>query len=139
MTGLAHVRIENIDLLKSFIAQLGVAKDSFRYFNKRGVDAINNHLVTILYLKDDLPIGYGHLDKFDNEVWLGIAILSQFQGKGIGHQIMDYLIKTAKEIGLQSIALTVDHLNTGAISLYLKKGFKEEQIFDSYTKYRLII
>lgn len=137
MSEFISVNHSNIDLLHKFIGNLGEAAISFRYFSKRGVEAIDNHLLTILYLENNVPIGYGHLDKSDGEVWLGIAIIPSFQGKGIGNQIMDYLLKTAQSLSLKTIALTVDNSNINAIELYLKKGFVELQKFEKYTKYIL--
>jgi ribosomal protein S18 acetylase RimI-like enzyme len=137
MNDLIKVNNDNIYLLNDFIDNLGEAAISFRYYNKRGVEAIQNHLITILYIVDEKPAGYGHLDNFESEVWLGIAVVPAFQGKGIGYIIMDYLIKTANELKLNSIALTVDNQNVTAIDLYLKKGFKVEKRFETYTKYRL--
>jgi ribosomal protein S18 acetylase RimI-like enzyme len=137
MNRMIKVNQGNTDLLQNFILHLGNASNSFRYFSKRGIEAIDNHLITLLYLHDEAPVGYGHLDKFDNEIWLGIAIIPEFQGKGISHQIMDQLILNAKEFQLESIALTVDNDNFTAIELYLKKGFVEEKKLETYTKYRL--
>jgi ribosomal protein S18 acetylase RimI-like enzyme len=139
MNNLIEVNDDHIHELTSFIAALGEASGSFRYFNKRGVEAIKNHIITLLFFDHKIPVGYGHLDKFDNEVWLGIAIIPSHQGKGIGNIIMDALLKAAKDHQLESIALTVDNDNLNAINLYLKKGFKEEKVFDNYTKYRLYL
>jgi ribosomal protein S18 acetylase RimI-like enzyme len=139
MKDIVKVNNDNIYLLNDFIDNLGEAAVSFRYYSKRGVEAIQNHLITMLYMVDEKPVGYGHLDFFENEVWLGIAVLPAYQGKGIGYIIMDYLIKTAHELKLNSIALTVDNQNESAVALYLKKGFEPEKKFDTYTKYRLSI
>ena len=127
----------NADLLHRFIQNLGEASNSFRYFNKRGIEALNNHLLTVLYIENESPVAYGHLDKSDNEVWLGIAVIPEFQGKGISHQIMDVLITAAIDLQLESISLTVDNVNKKAIELYLKKGFIEEKKLETFTKFRL--
>ena len=137
MNRILKVNQNHKDLLQNFILHLGNASNSFRYFSKRGIEAIDNHLITLLYLHDEKPVGYGHLDKFENEIWLGIALVPEFQGQGISHQIMDYLILHAKELKLESIALTVDNDNYTAIELYLKKGFVAEAKFETFTKFRL--
>lgn len=57
---------------------------------------------------------------------LGIGILPEFRGKGIGRQLMRATIEKAKQRGLTRIELTVREQNKNAIELYKKLGFEIE-------------
>lgn len=56
---------------------------------------------------------------------IGIALFQKFTGQGIGAIMMQRLIETAKEAGLEQCELTVVSTNARAISLYQKLGFRE--------------
>lgn len=116
---------ENINLLQNFINELKNSEKHFRYFNSRDISIIQNHLLTILLIdgEENYPIGYGHLDKDGDDLWLGICILSEYQGKGLGKKIMNYLIDFAQQKNVSQIKLTVDNDNILAIKLYEKLGF----------------
>jgi len=122
-----EVNKNNISLLKNFTNNK--LPNSFRYFNKRPINIIENHILTILLLNNNIPIGYGHIDFEDNKYWLGICILEEYQGKGNGKKIMDYLLNNKK---IDKIYLTVDKNNINAIKLYKKYNFNIIEEFDTY-------
>ena len=55
----------------------------------------------------------------------GIAILDGYRGVGIGERMMRAVIGQAQRIGIQVIELDVFSINTAAIHLYEKMGFKK--------------
>lgn len=57
---------------------------------------------------------------------LGINIIGDFRGIGIGKAMMDYMIGWAKEKGYEKVTLSVFSTNQRAINLYKKFGFKIE-------------
>lgn len=57
---------------------------------------------------------------------LGITIISEYWGMGIGRKLMETGIKWAKENGITRVELKVDTTNYRALSLYLKLGFEVE-------------
>jgi len=132
------VNEENIYLLKAFIVNMGDASKSFRYFNNRRIEVINNHLVTLLLLENELPVAYGHLDSEKDTVWLGICVIPAFSGKGYGNEMMKALIVAAKPLKLNSIFLTVDKENKMAIRLYEKFNFQRIGERDNLYKYQLV-
>lgn len=134
---IVSIKKENIHLLKTFIEHIGIAGETFRYFNKRSVEVINNHLITLVLLENDIPVGYGHLEPENDIFWLGICVLPAFSGKGYGKNMMNALIERAKELKLTSITLTVDRQNTVAIKLYEQFNFKIETVHKNYYKYVL--
>ena len=105
---------------------------TFRYFNKRTIDVVDNHIITILLLVNNLPIGYAHIDFEDNKHWFGICILDNYQGKGYGKKIMEYIFNHEKIKNIDNIYLTVDKINTIAIYLYIKFNFKIIEEKESY-------
>lgn len=110
--------LKDIELLKLFISSMGNSVDSFRYYKSRPISVIENHLVTVILLVDNLPVGYGHLDKDGNNIWLGIAISQDYTGKGYGKMLMSYLVSKADVSGIKEVKLSVDKSNVKAIKLY---------------------
>jgi ribosomal protein S18 acetylase RimI-like enzyme len=91
----------------------------FRYFKNRNLECLKNHLSTFLFLEEEKTIGYGHLDREGDNVWLGIMVDKNYQGRGIGKKIMLFLIGFYDG----DIKLSVDKENTKAFDLYIKVGF----------------
>lgn len=136
---LVKVGKNNVQLLEQLIGGLGTAADSFRYFNTRTTDVIENHLVTLLLLDKNKPVAYGHLDPENDIVWLGICVLPEYQGKGYGKYMMMELLKAAKELAVSNISLTVDNINLAAIRMYGQFNFIKEKEFDTHSRYCLAI
>ena len=57
---------------------------------------------------------------------LGIGVLAQYRGQGIGKALMNSAINKAQSKGLTRIELTVREHNKPAIALYEKLGFRIE-------------
>lgn len=58
---------------------------------------------------------------------LGIAVLKQFWGIGVGNFLMDYLFRWVNSNGIiNKVDLSVREDNINAINLYMKWGFKIE-------------
>ena len=115
--------------LKSFISNCGKSREMFSYFEKRSLDILENHLLTLLLFKDSNSIGYGHLDKEAETVWLGICIIEKELSKGYGKIIMKELLDFADQNKI-NINLSVMKNNTIAYNLYKKFGFKKTKVDD---------
>jgi ribosomal protein S18 acetylase RimI-like enzyme len=57
---------------------------------------------------------------------LGMGLLPQFRGRGIGTKLIQSALAAARAFGLHRVELTVREHNTGAIELYKKIGFMIE-------------
>jgi len=57
---------------------------------------------------------------------LGMGVVREFRGQGIGRRLLDATINRARAIGLEKIELSVYASNRPAIALYKKCGFFEE-------------
>lgn len=101
----------------------------------------------IAFNEDNLPVGaawyrlftenqkgYGYVD--DTTPELGIALINEARGKGIGTLLMERLFKIASRDGYTSLSLSVDPNNTQAVQLYKKLGF--EQCGSSGTSWTMV-
>jgi len=109
--------------LKFFIENEMIQNEHFRYFNKRSIKALNNHLVTLIIKIKNINVGYAHLDFELDKVWLGIYISKQKRGQGFGKVLMSLIIEEAKKLEIKKIFLSVDKSNTKAINLYEQFNF----------------
>jgi len=121
---IVKVNSNNIELLKNFIAELGDSNLTFRYYQNRAITAIENHIITILLIKNKKAIGYGHLDKEVDNIWLGLAILPNEKNKGYGNLLMIKLLKYALENNISKVKVSVDKDNLAIINLIKKHGFQ---------------
>jgi ribosomal protein S18 acetylase RimI-like enzyme len=124
MEKIISINKNNTNLIDEFIKNAGDSLSSFRYFEKRSISFIENHLYTCVLLFEGVSVGYGHLDYENKIVWLGIALAQDYTGKGFGKKIMLHLINFAEENNIKKIRLSVDLLNFNAINLYKNTDFK---------------
>ena len=150
-----QVTYPDVEQLRQFLEHAGTSLKSFRYFQKRPLEVIKNHLCTFLLLDEETPVAYGHLDVTDEQtiasncdskekgfttektIWLGIAVADGYKGKGLGLLMMNQLISFAKLHGVKKIRLSVDNDNEAAIALYEKLGFRRQERKETFTFYNL--
>jgi ribosomal protein S18 acetylase RimI-like enzyme len=132
MNNIIEITENNNYLLNEFLNNS--IPGTFRYFNKRSVNVISNHLITLILIDNNLPVGYAHIDYDDNKYWFGICILENYQGKGYGKKLMEYIFNHKKITNIDKIYLTVDKINDIAINLYKKYNFNIIEENDSYIK-----
>jgi perosamine synthetase len=120
-----QITSSNVALLDAFIRQ--PLPNTFRYFQKRDSKyCLDNHTLTLVGTYNEIPICYGHID----DRWIGICVLPEYQSKGYGKQIMEFLLKYSKLESIHPLRLTVDKTNERALQMYKKNGFSiktEEQ------------
>ncbi len=120
---------DNLHLLKEFIASLGEAGKTFRYFDTRDLTVLKNHLATLLFVGEDgKALAYGHLDKAGEKVWLGIAVLPFAQGKSLGIRMMDVLLQEAERRNITIVYASADEKNEPIKNVLRKFGFTLEEI-----------
>lgn len=64
-----------------------------------------------------------HRPVYEHSGVLGIGVIAEYRGKGIGEALIRTAINQAKSRGLTRIELTVNENNSSAIALYKKLGF----------------
>jgi len=121
MVHIVEINEDNIVHLKKFL--INVLPSTFRYFNTRNIDVIKNHIITIILLDNEIPIGYAHID-YEHKYWFGICVLEEYHGMGYGNLLMDYIFNNEKIKSLNEIHLCVDKININAINLYKKFNFQ---------------
>jgi [ribosomal protein S18]-alanine N-acetyltransferase len=73
-------------------------------------------------LFDDTNKTYGFVDP--QTPLLGMALLPEYRGKGIGTVLLEKILTVAKELGFEQVSLSVDPDNP-ALRLYERVGFKK--------------
>lgn len=136
---IVKVDLSNLFLINDFLKNAGDSLSGFRYFNTRSLDVINNHLITYVISVDSNIIGYGHLDKDGETIWLGIAVAEAYKGKGYGRVMMNHLIDFAKAKSITSIDLSVDADNIKAQHLYQSFGFVCYDVKNNTYYYKLFL
>lgn len=114
----------NKDLVLKFHEAAGASLETFRYFDSRSFEVIENHLVTYVMVMKNAVIGYGHLDIEDDKVWLGVCIIEGHTGTGYGRKMMEALISKARRSSVEEINLSVDKENNPAVTMYGMLGFE---------------
>jgi GNAT superfamily N-acetyltransferase len=103
---------------------------TFRYFNnKTSEQIIKNHYKTVLYIDNNIPVGYAHIDYdiVNDKYWFGMCVISSHQKKGIGKKLIEIILEYYTNSNIDVLYLTVDKENTIAYNLYLKNGFKTQR------------
>lgn len=86
--------------------------------------AENNEDAAFIALDGERVAAYWFLWWFNTDFpVLGIGILDEYHGQGLGSMLMDHLIKLARESGCRAIELTTALDNKAGKALYEKKGF----------------
>ena len=65
---------------------------------------------------------------------MGMGLIPDFRGQGIGTKLLTEALKHAKKIGLEKVELQVNIANAAAIALYKKLGFEQEGIIKKFRK-----
>lgn len=119
-----RVSAESTHLVRSFLSRAGRSLETFRYFATRPLSVVGNHLCTWVIESDGQVEAYGHLDREDGVIWLGIAVTDHARGRGYGRMMMQRLMESASALGIQTLRLSVDDRNEPAIRLYERFGFR---------------
>lgn len=125
------------ELLKRFLQDAGKSLMSFRYYDSRPYRIMENHEITSFLVNaknENLVFGYGHIEKENGIIWLGIAVAEPYLGKGFGKKMLLHLLQHCSDNKLTPIHLTVDEANETAIRLYEKHGFREVKVLSNGVK-----
>ncbi len=90
-------------------------------------------------IHNDQVVGWCDVFPLDNprqkhRGYLGMGLLPEYRGKGLGTQLMTAVLAHAKKSGLEKVELHVYTTNIAAIALYKRCGFEEEGIIRKYRK-----
>jgi RimJ/RimL family protein N-acetyltransferase len=65
-------------------------------------------------------------DGFRHNALVGMGLLQEYRGRGLGVRLLQQLVEGGRRAGLQRLELAVYASNTAAIALYEKSGFVRE-------------
>ena len=93
----------------------------------------------IIAYDDETAIGYAltRIRSAKSETWQGneklaeletLVVLPEYQGQGIGQQLVDEVVREVKEMGYAQLGLTVIASNAGSMAFYEKNGFVSREI-----------
>jgi len=133
------VKTKDTNSIEKFLGGAGKSLETFRYFETRPIEIINNHLITLIGLVDKNICAYGHLEQEGGRVWLGVCVQYSSRGNGYGSEMMGALLDHAARMCIDCIWLTVDTNNLTAIHLYEKLGFVCNKVSDTKNFYKLEI
>lgn len=133
------IESHNIGLLREFLEIAGSSLTKFRYFDTRPISVIKNHMITLILISQGKAVAYGHLDKEDGIVWLGMMVAENNTGSGFGKMMLARLLHMAHTNHVKSIQLTADNDNVAAINLYSSHGFKVLSRGETISYYKLRI
>ena len=63
---------------------------------------------------------------------LSLGVLSDYRGMGVGTQLLNAGIDALASVQIESVHLTVEPENTGAVELYKRHGFENADLVDNY-------
>lgn len=94
---------------------------------------IENSYAQYIALVDDAVVGWADILPYQSEITshvglLGMGVISEFRGKGIGKKILKETISEARGVNIKRIELEVFAKNSTAIALYRQVGFEHEGI-----------
>lgn len=89
----------------------------------------------------DLVYDYGEYTETNIKVYLSrLIVKKEYRNKGIGQELLKYMIALCKEKGYQQITVGVDTDNINAVHIYKKHGFKTyETATDEYGEFYKMI
>jgi mycothiol synthase len=109
-------------------------------------DSVKVDEASDFYIKDgmlmlwngDTPVGIVTVgkDPYEGVVEIGpIAIIPEFQGMGLGRNLLRAALKIGEAAGFTTAVLSVNGENKRAADLYLSEGFQKESLMICYSKY----
>lgn len=103
------------------------------------VDGLDFSALHILGEIDGEPVAAGRI-RFLGEMakFERLAIRKSFRGKGFGDQLLQFMMKTVKDLGYSKIKL---HAQTQALDFYIKNGFepKGDKFYEADIEHLLMV
>jgi ribosomal protein S18 acetylase RimI-like enzyme len=95
------------------------------------VEDMERGVIRFIALDDSKVVGWCHIrpdrwEGFTHAGWLGMGVLKEYRGQGIGSALLYQVLAEARNRGLERVELSVFASNLGAIHLYEKFNFQTE-------------
>jgi ribosomal protein S18 acetylase RimI-like enzyme len=95
------------------------------------VEDLERGVIRLIALDDSKVVGWCHIrpdrwEGFTHAGWLGMGVLREYRGQGIGSALLYQTLAEARNRGLERVELSVFASNLAAIHLYQKFNFEME-------------
>ncbi|WP_455142979.1 GNAT family N-acetyltransferase [Candidatus Hodarchaeum mangrovi] len=130
---LEFISILSVSEMDNVVTEAWQGKFNWKSWFRDIAEAIEDQFQRVfIILIDELSIGYLWLNEEPEILWItGFVIGEKWQHKGVGKEIMDYLIEESKKANKRGIELGVQRNNLKALNFYKKLGFRPYE----YLKY----
>jgi RimJ/RimL family protein N-acetyltransferase len=108
-----------------------VTRSEERGYLAHQMEAIRKgHTVSVVAEVNDRIVGNGNIDRGNyyetrHHGYLGLTVLAEYRGIGIGREMINVLLREAKRIGVKNVEVQFLETNQAAIRTYQKSGFKQ--------------
>ena len=125
------VTLDSVARERQYLAFLeGPPLEKFHNFVRENIKKASPHFLALV---DGKVVGWCDIMQIDRPIHahcgvLGMGILKEYRGQGIGKALMQTTLDKASSSGFTRVELTVRERNTRALDLYKKFGFCVERI-----------
>jgi RimJ/RimL family protein N-acetyltransferase len=108
-----------------------VTRSEERDYLVQQMEAIRKgHMVSVIAEVNDRIVGNGNIDRGHyretrHHGHLGLTVLAEYRGIGIGKEMVKVLLREAKRIGMKNVEVEFLATNQAAIRTYQRSGFKQ--------------
>ena len=107
--------------------------DNFWSYNVLKQELENKNTTYVVAKENSQIVGFAGISTcFDEATLNNIVVKKSHRGRGIGGELLETLIEFCADLHMKSLTLEVNSLNTPAIHLYEKFGFKNLGIRKKY-------
>ena len=107
--------------------------DNFWSYNVLKQELENKNTTYVIAKENNQIVGFAGISVcFDEATLNNIVVKKSCRGRGIGGELLETLIELCADLNMKSLTLEVNSLNTPAINLYEKFGFKNLGIRKKY-------
>jgi ribosomal-protein-alanine N-acetyltransferase len=129
---LAYKRIKKTDLA-SKIMPIELQAYSHPWTESIFESCLDGSYEAWMMLQNRKVLGYGVISAYSGEGHLlNLCVNPTCQGKGLGRQLLAYLVAKVKQLGASVLFLEVRSSNVAAIELYYSEGFNELAVRKGY-------
>jgi ribosomal protein S18 acetylase RimI-like enzyme len=105
--------------------------DPIEETRKSLVEDMERNVIRLIAIADSKVVGWCHIksgrwERFTHAGWLGMGVLKEYRGQGIGNALLHQALAEARNRGLERVELGVYASNLAAIHLYEKFKFQIE-------------
>ena len=129
ITSIREVPVEVRAMVHDDLSQVShIERRSYDFPWSQGVfrDCLLAGYQCLVIVRDEAVVGYGILSVAAGEAHiLNLCVDPDYRQIGYGERLLDEIIGVARDADVKQIFLEVRPSNTGALSLYRKKGFHQ--------------